>query len=133
MTNNHFIWKIPRDWDPYEITQFTQHAASVGVPDFPLIMDMHNRVDGPGYKQYPRTPLDERCRAHLDRWMKMVYYGVETRVLVNDYPLRRDDGLIAHFLHQAQQVGHHPTRVLLLVPAFPLVTHHLCVSAQKFQ
>ncbi|POS80788.1 hypothetical protein DHEL01_v200833 [Diaporthe helianthi] len=105
LTNNHFIWSIPRDWDPTAITQFTQHAASVGVPDFPLTMDMETRVDGPGYKCYPHAPLDDeqRCRGNLDRWMKEVYYGVETRVLVNGYPLRRDDGLIAHFLHQAQQ------------------------------
>jgi hypothetical protein len=105
VNNNHFIWYIPRDWDSTEITMFTQHAASVGVPNFPLIMDLDTRVDGPGYKYYPHAPLREHCRDNLDRWTKEVYYGVETRVLVNDYPLRRDDGLIAHFLRQAQQVS----------------------------
>lgn len=129
MTNNHFVWYIPRNWEPYEITNFTQHAASVGVPNFPLTMDMDTRVDGPGYKCYPHTPLDERCRGHLDLWMKQVYYGVETRVFVNDYPLRRDDGLIAHFLHQAQQVS------CSTLPPFPALGFNLrtttCSSASR--
>lgn len=105
MANNNFVWVVPRDWDSTQMTLFTQHAASVGAPEFRLLMDMSNRVDGPGYNCYPREPLREGCRANLDRWMKTVYYGVETRVLVNDWPLRRDDGLVAHFLHQAQQVS----------------------------
>ncbi|KAI7786164.1 hypothetical protein LA080_004548 [Diaporthe eres] len=103
LTNNHFMWYVPRDWDPTQITRFTQHAASVGVPNYALSMDLSTRVDGPGYKCYPHQPLAEGCRDNLDRWMKTVYYGVETRVLVNEYPLRRDDGMLAHFLHQAQQ------------------------------
>lgn len=107
MTNNHFIWFVPRDWDSTQITRFTQHAASVGVPKFRLFMDLSTRVDGPGYKCYPHEPLAWGCRGNLDRWMKTVYYGVETRVLVNEYPLRRDDGMLAHFLHQAQQVSMH--------------------------
>lgn len=105
VTNNHFVWIVPRDWDPAQITSFTQHAASVGVPNYALFMDLSTRVDGPGYKCYPHQPLVEGCRDKLDRWMKTVYYGVETRVLVNEYPLRRDDGMLAHFLHQAQQVS----------------------------
>lgn len=105
VTNNNFMWLIPSDWDSTQITRFTQHAASIGCPDFPLFMDLSTRVDGPGYKCYPHAPLREGCRDNLDRWMMTVYYGVETRVLVNDCPLRRDDGLIAHFLHQAQQVS----------------------------
>lgn len=103
--SNTFIWFVPRDWDSTQITRFTQHAASVGAADFPLLMDLSTRVDGPGYKCYPHIALEGGCRANLDRWMRTVYYGVETRVLVNDRPLRRDDGLIAHFLHQAQQVS----------------------------
>lgn len=105
MTNNHFMWFVPRNWDSTQITRFTQHAASVGCPSFLLFMDLSTRVDGPGYKCYPHAPLEAGCRANLDRWMKTVYYGVETRVLANDWPLRRDDGLIAHFLHQAHQVS----------------------------
>lgn len=105
VTNNHFMWLVPRDWDSAQITRFTQHAASVGVPNYALFMDLSTRVDGPGYKCYPHQPLAEGCRENLDRWMKTVYYGVETRVLVNEYPLRRDDGMLAHFLHQAQQVS----------------------------
>ncbi|KAK7718995.1 hypothetical protein SLS63_010318 [Diaporthe eres] len=105
LTNNHFMWLVPRDWDSTQITRFTQHAASVGVPNYALFMDLSTRVDGPGYKCYPHQPLAEGCRDNLDRWMKTVYYGVETRVLVNEYPLRRDDGMLAHFLHQAQQQG----------------------------
>lgn len=124
VANNHFIWNVPWDWDSTSITRFTQHAASIGVPDFPLTMDMATRIDGPGYKYYPHAPLKRNCRRNLYRWMKEVYYGVETRVLVNDYPLRRDDGLIAHFLHQAQQVSmprlelpwpFHTTPLLLLL------------------
>ncbi|KAG8162628.1 hypothetical protein KVR01_007106 [Diaporthe batatas] len=108
LTNNHFIWDVPPNWNPSGITRFAQHAASVGAPDFPLLMDMHNRADGPAYKQYPRAPLDgPACRAHLGRWVKMVYYGVETRVLANDHPLERDDGLIAHCLRQAKQYREH--------------------------
>lgn len=107
VTNNHFMWFVPRDWDSTQITLFTQHAASVGIPGFALFMDLSTRVDGPGYKCYPHEPLAEGCRDNLDRWMKTVYYGVETRVLVNGYPMRRDDGMIAHFLHQAQQVSIH--------------------------
>lgn len=107
VTNNHFMWYVPRDWDSTQITRFTQHAASVGVPNYALFMDLSTRVDGPGYKCYPHQPLAEGCRDNLDRWMKTVYYGVETRVLVNEYPLRRDDGMLAHFLHQAQQVSIH--------------------------
>lgn len=105
MISNTFMWFVPRDWDSTQITRFTQHAASVGAPDFPLLMDLSTRVDGPGYKCYPHAALAEGCRANLERWMRTVYYGVETRVLANDYPLRRDDGMIAHFLHQAQQVS----------------------------
>lgn len=107
VTNNHFMWFIPRNWDSTQITRFTQHAASVGVPNFRLFMDLSTRVDGPGYKCYPHEPLARGCRDNLDRWMKTVYYGVETRVLANEYPLRRDDGMLAHFLHQAQQVSMH--------------------------
>lgn len=111
MISNTFMWFVPRDWDSSQITRFTQHAASVGAADFPLLMDLSTRVDGPGYKCYPHAPLEEDvCRANLERWMRTVYYGVETRVLVNDWPLRRDDGLIAHFLHQAQQVSSSSSR-----------------------
>lgn len=117
MISNTFMWFVPRDWDSTQITRFTQHAASVGAPDFPLIMDLSTRVDGPGYKCYPHAPLGDEagCRANLERWMRTVYYGVETRVLVNDWPLRRDDGLIAYFLHQAQQVS--SSNTISLTPA----------------
>lgn len=105
VSNNIFSWSVPQDWDPTQITRFAQHAASVGSPDFPLFMDLGTRQDGPGYKFYPHAPLAEgACRANLGRWMKTVYYGVETRALANAYPLRRDDGMIAHALHQARQV-----------------------------
>ncbi|KKY36224.1 hypothetical protein UCDDA912_g03767 [Diaporthe ampelina] len=79
VTNNHFTWFVPRNWDSTEVTRFTQHAASVGAPNFRLSMDLDTRVDAPGYKCHPHEPLHEDCRANLDRWMKQVYYGVETR------------------------------------------------------
>lgn len=127
MTNNHFIYLVPRNWDSTPITRFTQHATSIGVPNFPVIMDLATRVDGPGYKCYPHAPLKKACRGNLDRWMKEVYYGVETRVLVNDYPLRRDDGLIAHFLHRAQQVSMPGLEAPL---PFSLTTVFFCFSLE---
>lgn len=119
MNNNIFSWSVPQDWDSTQITLFAQHAASVGSPDFPLFMDLGTRQDGPGYKFYPHAPLaEEACRANLSRWMKTVYYGVETRALANAYPLRRDDGMIAHALHQARQVraDPHPPNLFPLHP-----------------
>lgn len=76
MTTNLFQWVIPRDWNPRQLTALTQHAASVGVPDFLLIMDpcaAHSMV-------LTSDRINRARRDNLWQWAKEVFYGFETRI-----------------------------------------------------
>lgn len=88
--NIDVLWTIPLTCDSSRLTHFTQFAASLGCPDYFLMVFVGNMKTSsmPSAKlgwDHKWAPSPKMCWVNLKQWALDVFDGVETRVISGNY------------------------------------------------